>query len=317
MLSPKPPPPSGPQVEIVSGTQRAVITGVGGSLRLYEVDGRSVVDGYRIDEMASGGRGQLLIPWPNRIGDGRYQFRGSDYQLPLSDPSRLNANHGLVRWSTWALEQTQPNGATARYHLFPQPGYPFSLELEVEYQLSERGLRVRIVATNVGATAAPYGAGQHPFVQVGTELIDDAILRIPAGSTLPTDRRGLPSGAAVPVDDTDLDFRQPHPIGPTVLDTCYCDIDRDADGVVRVVLSHPSGRPSVTVWGDSSVAYLMVFTGDTLTADRRRRSVAIEPMTCPPNAFVTGSDVMVLEPGQQTTTSWGITQPGPSDTHTG
>ncbi len=299
-------PPSGHQMEMVFGSQRAVITGLGASLRTYEVDGWSVVDGYAVDEMASGGRGQLLIPWPNRIGDGRYHFLGADYQLPLTEPGKHNASHGLVRWSPWALEQPARDRVVGRHHVYPQPGYPFSLDLEVEYQLSEGGLRAQLAATNAGPTPAPYGAGHHPYLRVGTEWVDDIVLQVPAATMIPTDDRGLPRAAPVPVADTEVDFRHPRRVGSAVLDVCYCDLDRDGDGVVHVVLTHPSAPASVTLWGDSTVTYLMVFSGDTLAPDRRRRALAVEPMTCPPDAFRSGTGLMVLEPGQKTTTCWGI-----------
>lgn len=299
-------PPSGVQVELVYGTQRVWVTEVGAGLRSYDAGGRNVVDGYGVGEMASGGRGQLLVPWPNRIGDGRYQFQGAECQLPLTEPTRRNAIHGLVRWSNWVLQQPSPDRVDARFDLHPQPGYPFSLRLSVAYQLDEGGLRVHIVATNVGDRPAPYGAGQHPYVTVGTDLVDDAVLQVPAGAVIPTDERGLPSGDPVAVGGTELDFRRPRVIGPTLLDTCYADLEHDANGVMSVVLAHPDGDNSVTVWGDPSVNYVMIFTGDGLPPERRRRSLAIEPMTCPPDAFGTGTALTVLEPGQAAAFTWGI-----------
>jgi aldose 1-epimerase len=299
--------PSGRQVEIVHGAQRAWVTEVGAGLRSYEIDGREVVDGYGVTEMASGGRGQVLLPWPNRIGDGRYQFQGVDYQLPLSEPAKLNASHGLLRWSNWVLEQPGHDRLHARYLLHPQPGYPFSLRVEIDYQLSETGLRVHVATTNVGDRAAPYGFGQHPYVTVGTDLVDAAVLQVPGGAVIPTDTRGLPTGGPLAVGGTDLDFLRPRLIGPAVLDTCYTDLRRSADGVTSVVLANPDGD-TVTVWGDRTVHYVMVFTGDTLAPQRRRRGLAIEPMTCPPDAFRSGVGLLVLEPGQHAATTWGITR---------
>ena len=58
-------------------------------------------DGFAADEMSSGGRGQLLMPWPNRVRDGAYSFDGRDLQLALTEPRRSNASHGLARWAAW------------------------------------------------------------------------------------------------------------------------------------------------------------------------------------------------------------------------
>ncbi len=97
------PAPSGEQVEIAHGDQRAVVVEVGGGLRSYSAAGRAVLDGYEADEMSTSGRGQLLIPWPNRVRDGSYEFDGQHHQLALDDPAEQDAIHGLVRWAAWKV----------------------------------------------------------------------------------------------------------------------------------------------------------------------------------------------------------------------
>lgn len=290
-------PPSGAQYRIASGDQEATIVEVGGGLRTYTVAGAPVLDGYEVDEMASGGRGQLLIPWPNRIGDGKYRFGGADLQLALTEPSRQNASHGLVRWASWTAAAHAPDRVVMGLTVHPQPGYPFTLALSVEYLLDATGLSVTTTATNRGARPCPYGAGAHPYVTVGTDLVDSAVLHVPAGTWLPVDDRGIPTGSA-PVDGTPNDFRRPRPIGDLILDTAFTDL-----AGAQAVLDGPR---RVTVWWDDSYRWLMVFTGDTLDPARRRRGLAMEPMTCPPNAFVTGEGLRTLEPGESWTTTWGI-----------
>src|SRR5262249_2575533 len=151
-------PPSGEQFEIAFEDQRVVVTEVGGGLRTYSVGSWDVLAGYDVEEMASGGRGQVLIPWPNRLQDGAYEFDGLEQQLPLSEVAHGNAIHGLVRWMPWREAEREPHRVVVEYALHPQPGYPFSLELAIEYELSGMGLGVRTTATNVGSAACPYGA---------------------------------------------------------------------------------------------------------------------------------------------------------------
>ncbi len=299
--------PSGRQIELASGTQRAVITEVGAGLRGYTTGGADVLDGYGEHQMSSGGRGQLLIPWPNRIRDGRYEFGGSEHQTPLSEPEHNNAIHGLVRWANWQLDQLGPDSVKATYVLHPQVGYPFTLGLEVVYSLSGSGLRVAMAATNLGSEPLPYGAGQHPYFTVGTDRVDEAVLTVPAAAVLDADDRGIPTGRTLPVAGTERDFRQPRQIGTAVVDACYVELERDGDGVGRVVIEGPGGSPRATVWMDASFGYVMVFTGDTLEPARRRQGVAVEPMTCAPDAFRSGAGRQILEPGQQTTSVWGVT----------
>jgi aldose 1-epimerase len=296
--------PSGEQIEIRAGDQRAVVVEVGAGLRSYSVGDREVVDGYGPDEMATAGRGQVLMPWPNRIEDGAYEFNGGRHQLPLTEPEARNAIHGLVRWVAWSAVGRDDSRVVLAHTLHPQPGYPFSLGLRVEYALSEEGLRVTSTATNVGERPCPYGAGQHPYVRLGADGVDDLVLRAPGRTVLHADDRGLPAGAE-PVEGTEYDFRQPRAIGGTKLDNAFTDLERDADGRARVELRRPDGDDALSVWLDERYPYLQLFTGDPLPSVGRR-SLAVEPMTCAPNAFRTGEGVIVLEPGASTTASWGI-----------
>ena len=170
--------PSGEQITIAAGDQQAVVVEVGGGLRSYSAGGRELVDGYRADEMSSSGRGQVLIPWPNRLQDGSYEFDGRRHQLPLNEPQHRNAIHGLVRWAAWTVAEREPHRAVMEHVLYPQPGYPFSLRISIEYALSDSGLRVRTTATNLGTDPCPYGSGAHPYLTLGTETIDDLMLRV-------------------------------------------------------------------------------------------------------------------------------------------
>jgi aldose 1-epimerase len=295
--------PSGFQAELVHGDQRAVVVGVGGGVRTYYVGEREVLDGYGVDEECTSGRGQVLIPWPNRIEDGAYEFDGERHQLPLNDPEHRNTIHGLVRGEPWTVAEQERSRALMTYGLEPQSGYPFSLALELEYSLSDDGLRVQTTATNVGREAAPYGAGAHPYLRAGNATVDSATLRIPARTVLHSNDRGVPVGRE-PVEGSEFDFRRPRPIGATVLDHAFTDLERGEDGLARVELAD-----QVSLWVDQTYPYLMVFTGDPL-ADVARRSLAVEPMTCPPNAFRSGEGVIRLEPGKSAMSTWGIIPSG-------
>ena len=296
--------PSGEQIEIAAGDQRAVVVEVGAGLRSYTVGGRDVVDGYGADEMASAGRGQVLIPWPNRIEDGAYEFGGTWHHLALSEPEAQNAIHGLVRWLAWSVSERAADRVVLEHTLHPQPGYPFSLALRIEYALTDEGLRVTSSATNIGERACPYGSGQHPYVTLGAESVDTMLLRSPGRVVLHADDRGLPT-EAVPVESTEHDFRQPRAIGETKLDHAFTDLERGDDGRARVELRDPDGGGALSLWLDEPYAYLQLFTGDPLPSVGRR-SLAVEPMTCAPNAFRSGAGLLVLEPGQSTAASWGI-----------
>ncbi len=292
--------PSGEQYESRAGNQRAVVVEVGAGLRLYEVAGEPVIDGYPEDEMVRGGRGAILAPWPNRLRDGKYELDGQTYQLGLTEADKRNAIHGLVRWANWTCVERESDRVRMALTLHPQPGYPFCLAFAVVYALSVSGLTVSVTATNVGYKRAPYGIGHHPYFTAGTALVDEAELELKADAYLELDDRGIPSGSLPRVHGTHFDFREPRHIRTLLLDTPYADLHRPA----KVVLQ---GKRTVTLWMDDNFQFVQVFTGDTVSpASRRRQGVAVEPMTCAPDAFNNGLGLRVLEPGESLTTTWGV-----------
>ena len=299
--------PTGQQWRIGYGRQEVIVCEVGATLRTYSVREHPVVDGFAVDEWSHSGRGQILAPWPNRLADGRYEFNGVRAQAALDEPERRNAIHGLVRWMPWTLQTRHQNQLSLRLQLHPTPGYPFSLLLDVEYHLGRDGLTVTTTARSFEEGPIPFGLGFHPYLTAGPETVDGAILRVPAHHTLDLDDRGLPTGALTPVAGTERDFTTGRFLGPLALDTAYTTLDREPDGTARATIDAPGGARGATLWVDAAFPYLMVYTGDTLPEQqRRRRAVAIEPMTCPPNALRTGKDVIDLQPGQEWTARWGI-----------
>ncbi|MDG4763481.1 aldose 1-epimerase family protein [Solwaraspora sp. WMMD406] len=304
----RPGPPSGAQWTIVADGHEAVVVEVGGGLRTYRADGFDYIDGYGENELAVGGAGQVLAPWPNRIRDGRYTFGGATRQLHLSEPARHNAIHGLTCWLPWQLIAKAADEVVVGVTLAAHPGYPWSLVLRTRWQVSADGLRVTHQVTNASAEPAPFGLGVHPYLRLPATSVDDMTVHLPARSRLLVDSRLLPIGAAK-VAGGEYDFGKPRRLGPMVLDTAFGDLDRDSGGGSAVTLSNPEQGSSVAVWADSAFGWWQMFTGDALPEDRRRRSVAVEPMTCPPDAFRSGRDLLVLEPAETWQASWGI-RPG-------
>jgi aldose 1-epimerase len=289
--------PSGENVELVHGDQRAVVVEVGGGLRTYAVGDRQVLDGYAEDGMCTSARGQVLVPWPNRIEDGAYELDGERFELPIDDRGTGCAIHGLVRWASWRAADRSGAAVTMEHELHARPGYPFALEIRVRYALGDGGLTVATSVRNVGDRACPFGAGHHPYLLPHAGRADDAVVRIPAASLRRLGERSLP-GLPEPASG-DLDLRDARRLGGTVLDTTYGDLVRDADGFARVRVDDLELRV------DAAWAYLQVFTGDPLP-DVARRSIAVEPMTCPPNAFRSGDGLRLLAPGETFAGTWGI-----------
>ncbi len=296
---------SGAQYDITDGAHHAVVVEVGGGLRSYQVNGSDAVDGYSAEEVCPGSAGQILAPWPNRIRDGRFTFGGADYQLALSEAPAHNAIHGLTRWARWIALEQAPSSVTMGCDLVPRPGYPWPLRLRTTWTVSADGLTVSHAVMNVGDEPCPFGLGAHPYLAIGGLAVDDVVLTVPAASRLLTDGRSLPIGAAK-VAGSAYDFTEGKRIGAAKLDTAFGGLQRGSDGRSVVRLARPDGSPIAQIWSDRSFPWWQVYTGDTLPEQRRRRSVAVEPMTCPPDAFRSGRDVVTIAPGASWTGTWGI-----------
>jgi aldose 1-epimerase len=302
-----PEPPTGSQFVLRRARQRAVVCEVGATLRSWRVDESQQLDTFRTHEHDDAYRGKVLAPWPNRIRGARYVFAGVEHRTAVSEPERDSALHGLVLWVNWRLLRRAVDQVSLGYLLHPQPGYPFALELEVEYRLESDGLTVTLRATNVGADTAPFGVGFHPYLTVGEGRIDGALLALSARTRQPVDQRLLPTGAPVEVDGTEYDFRRARRVGSLALDTCFGDLERDADGLARVRLTAANGGRALTLWMDERFSYVHVYTADTLAEPARRRAgIAIEPMTCAPDAFNSGDGLLALVPGATFAGRWGL-----------
>ncbi|HEX5266378.1 MAG TPA: aldose 1-epimerase family protein [Acidimicrobiales bacterium] len=297
--------PSGEQYDLAAGPYRAAVTSVGATLRELSWAGRPVLSGFGPESRSTSGRGQVLAPWPNRVRDGRYRFGGADLQLALDEPEQGNAIHGLVRWLEWVIVEHHPDRVSLRHVIWPRDGYPFLVELAVTYALDAAGgITVRMEAVNGGTDACPFGAGFHPYLGAG-HPVDETVLHVPAATSLVTDERSTPVGREV-VAGTERDFRSPRSVGPVRLDTCYTDLSRDGQGRAEITVLGPGG-PETTVWMDAAFGFAMVFSADTLPQSQRRRALAVEPMSCAPNAFQSGEGLVVLAPGERWAGTWGVT----------
>lgn len=290
--------PSGSQWTLSAGEYRATVVSVGGGLRGLTYGDRAVLIGYGEDEPAHDGIGQILVPWPNRIGDGKYTFAGAEQTLSLTEPDRQNAIHGLTRWGNWNRldDGSDDSLAVTGYRLHGEPGYPHQLDVTVRYQLDAgTGLTVEATAENIGAGEAPYGFGAHPYLTVG-RTIDECELTFTAAHRLEVTDRMLPEGLA-DVAGTDLDFGTARAIGDLALDTAFTGLPDQWS----VRLSDPATGHTAEL--SAGTSWMQLYSGEAIG----RAGLAVEPMTCPPNAFVTGDDLVTLAPGESHTTRFTVT----------
>jgi aldose 1-epimerase len=244
----------------------------------------------------------VLLPWPNRIRDGRWTWQGRELQLDGASAAKPTAIHGLVSWQPWQVLDEAAERVTVGTVVEKHSGYPFRLAVAIDYVLAAERLTSTVRVRNAGDAAAPFGVGLHPYLAVGAVEdgdIDDAELDIPARTLLVVDDTGLPTGERRPFDGA------AGRIGDRVFDDPLTDLVRDDDGWARVRLRGPAGQLELAV--DAAWPWLQVYSGDTLPEGQRRRSLAVEPMSCPPNALADGVDVLVLEPGAEWAGTWTLT----------
>lgn len=295
---------NGDQWTFRHGADEVTVVEVGGGLRSWTRDGVHVLAGYEADEMCLAGRGQVLFPWPNRIRDGIWSRDGVEHRLALTEPKLGNASHGLVRWVNWHLSDRSESSVSVTTELHPQPGWDGSLDITITYGLDDSGLTATSEVVNLGASPVSFGLGFHPYVSIGQTPLEGLELTVPAQEYVTVDERMLPTGTS-PVAGSDYDFAAPRAIGSTHLDTAFGGLARDDEGRWRITLTGMSDLPAVTVWGDEHFRWAQVFTGKA--AAEGEHGVAIEPTTCPPDAFNSGTDLVTIDPEQRWTARWGVT----------
>ncbi len=296
--------PSGEQHALSAGSYRAVVTEVGGALRSLTHDGRDLVVPWPAGEPQRLYRGAVLAPWPNRVRDGRYTWAGREQQLALTEPARRAALHGLVAWSPWRVLGRTARSVELGVRVWPQQGYPHALDLRSVTALDDEGLAWSLAATNVGDTPAPYGCSIHPYLVAGPGRVDDWTLQLDADATLDVDPERLLPDRANPtttsVAGTGLDLRSPRSLAATAIDHAYTGVGERA-----ARLRTGDGSGVVMTW-EQHCPWVQVHTADRPEPEDHRVGVALEPMTCPPDAFGTGVDLVELAPGQSHAVTWRI-----------
>lgn len=289
---------------IASGPYTAVVTARGGALRELQHDGRNLVVGFGPEGKIPDYRGVVCAPWPNRLADGIYPYAGKVFQAVINEPERGSALHGLATEEVWELRQAAEDSVAFSCSIAAGPHYPSDLEVSVTYSLSSEGLHTTVTAVNIGSVTAPYGVCPHPYLVAGEGTLDDWTLELPAQQFLEvTPDRLLPVGMR-DVAGHDFDFRSARRLGPVKIDHAFTGIRRDGQGLARVRVQDPAGTGVELEWG-REWPWVQIHTADKPVGPDRL-GLAVEPMTCPPDAFNSGTDVLHLKPGQSHSAAWTI-----------
>ncbi|WP_380167302.1 hypothetical protein [Jannaschia sp. R86511] len=279
---------------------------LGSALAHLDVEGRDLVLGYPDGAARPAFAGSLLVPWPNRLGGGEYDVAGVTYRTPTDDPDHDNALHGLLDAVVAEVVERSPDRVRLRSVLPADDRYPSGLVITVDHSLEPGRLVVDVHVRNVGDRTAPYGVGTHPYLVAGDGPVDAWTLRLDAAEVAELDGASLPTGELDPVDGTLLDLREPRPLAGLELDHLLTGVQADPAGEVVAELRDGQGH-GTAIGADASWArWWQVFTSDTVPGDRFRAGVAVEPMSCPGDAFRSGTDLVLLAPGEEHAVRWWI-----------
>ena len=285
----------------VTGT----VTQVAAGIRALAVDGIALTETFGADETPPSACGITLVPWPNRVADGRWTLDGREQQLDLTEAAKGNASHGLLRYTAYQVVDREPHAVTLGATVFPQHGYPFQLDTTVRHELVADGMVVTHTITNVGRGRAPFAVGSHPFLRVGDHDPATLTVTLAAATRYEVDDRSIPVGT-VPVEGAAFDLSGGPRVGDLDLDTGYRDVEPDADGIRTTRFAAPDGS-ATELWQDASFEYVQVFTPRNFPRGGvEGLAVAAEPMTAPANALATGEGLRWLDEGEAWSGRWGI-----------
>ncbi|MBW8872135.1 MAG: aldose 1-epimerase family protein [Leifsonia sp.] len=298
-------PATGEQYELDFGDLSATIVQVGAGIRSLRFGESDLTEPYPAEEQPPSACGIVLVPWPNRVADGRWVHEGQPRQLDLTEPAKRNAIHGLLRRRPYELVERTDSVVTQAATIYPEPGYPFLLDTAVTHELHTEGLQVSHVVTNVGDEAAPVAVGAHPYLRIADVPPEQLTVTVAARTRFEVDARSNVTDE-LPVEGTPFDLSGGRRVSDLDLDTGFAELPA---GPVEHVLAADDGR-QVVLWGDEAFRYVQVFTHRSFATKPDGVALAIEPMTAPADAFNSGRGLRWLAPGETWTVSWGIRPEG-------
>ncbi len=295
--------PTGKRIALANGPARAEVGTVAAVLCSLRVGGVQLTEPLAPDAAPTFCSGTVLVPWPNRVRDARWNHRGRELRLDVTEPARGNALHGLLQFTEHEVRERSDSSVTLGAPVPPQHGWPFLLDSWVRFELRPDGLDVHHGVSNRGDEPAPYATGFHPFLRLGDTPVEELALTVPAASYFAVDDRLNPVGELA-VEDTPFDLRRPRLVGDLELDTAFGGLT-PRDRVSAQLVARDGA--TLSVLQDDDWEYLQVFTTSVFPGEGGPKSaIAIEPMTAPPDALNSGLGLRWLEPGELWEGSWGL-----------
>ncbi|MEH0687865.1 aldose 1-epimerase [Vibrio cholerae] len=240
-------------------------------------------------------RSAKLFPFPNRLKNGQYHYQGHDYRLPANFPWSEHAVHGLLYNQPFQVVETdaQEHFATARFryetdHL--ADGFPFAFRLDVCYHIDETGrLRCYTEITNTGESPFPYGDAWHPYFSLGDSLAQCQLSLSPHQEVVHCD--DLPTGKYT----SNTALSSPTTLADVTLNHCYR-FHQSSDQ--SLILTRADQQARLDYQQGANYPFIQLYTPAS------EPSIAIEPMSCPADAFNNYIGLLELNPEQTAQFEW-------------
>ena len=280
-----------------------IIPEVGANVCQIYFDGHPILDGITKPEELNVNRwfkSSVLIPFPNRLNQGKYKWLGNPYIFPINDAYTGNALHGYGANTPFEVSEIELHEDSAhivcKYEDNGQNNaYPFPFTFEARFEItSDARFEVNFKCYNDGKLDIPFGMGWHPYYQLN-KSVEEVILQLPECKFIGLDESMLPTGKQYTYDE----FLEGKKIGVTVLDNCFAVEPEDN----RFEFSIIGKSARLSFWqetGAGKYSYLQLFTPPS------RDSIAIEPMTCNIDAFNNRQGLVSLSPKQKIEAKFGL-----------
>jgi aldose 1-epimerase len=273
-------------------------------LRLDPEIGRSIVDfsaklgdrwipimrrGKEPLTKSSNASGFVLIPYSNRLRDGRFSFDGKSYQLRNAEK---HAIHGDVRDRPLRVLEGSEDRVVLEFRSdeVSDLNFPFPFSAKMIYALEGFELSCRIELVNVGTESMPAGCGFHPYFNRRLPgSTGEVELQIKVSGVYPGETP-LPEGPAITIAPQQ-DFSTQRPLD-VVLDHCFAGWDRQA------VIEWPGSGLKAHIQAEQGMEHVILFSPEG------QEVFALEPVTNANDGFnlLAQGDkncgVVVLKPGE-------------------
>ncbi len=257
---------------------------LGCCLHELELGGKKIfrsIDPNNFDEMVHRAyNGAQLFPFPNRLAGGIYHWKGKKYTFELNDKGRPNALHGLLTQKEFDIIDRSAEGQVSAKYAYrnDHSGYPFDIDIINTFRLDKTSLDITTTIKNEGNVSAPVAHGWHPYFN-GLDAVDNCSLVVPEAEMLIVDDYLLPTGETKKFSE----FANGGLIGKQELDSCL------HGHIETIEFQNPSEDMGIRILFGEYPFIQMFIPPD-------RKSIAIEPQTCAPNAFNNLNGLIELEP---------------------